>query len=46
MTSNGGSFSTSQDAIDNGEIVEQCTLCHDEGKSAAVSDVHNIGERP
>jgi OmcA/MtrC family decaheme c-type cytochrome len=46
MTSNGGSFSTSQAAIDDGEVVEQCTLCHAEGKSAAVSDVHNIGELP
>jgi OmcA/MtrC family decaheme c-type cytochrome len=41
MTDNGGSFSTTQAAIDSGEIVEQCTICHGEGRSAAVESVHN-----
>lgn len=41
MTSNGGSFSTSQQAIDDGEVVEQCAVCHRAGASADVSAVHN-----
>jgi OmcA/MtrC family decaheme c-type cytochrome len=42
MESNGGSFATSQVAIDSGEEVEQCTLCHGSGKSADVATVHSV----
>jgi OmcA/MtrC family decaheme c-type cytochrome len=42
MTSNGGSFSTSQAAIDNGDVIEECSVCHAEGRNAAVSTVHDI----
>jgi len=42
MTSNGGSFDTTQQAIDDGEVVEQCSVCHASGKTADVSKVHNI----
>jgi OmcA/MtrC family decaheme c-type cytochrome len=42
MTSNGGSFSTSQAAIDNGDVIEECSVCHSEGRNAAVSTVHDI----
>lgn len=41
MESNGGNFSTSQAAIDAGEVVEECSVCHGEGRSADVSAVHN-----
>jgi OmcA/MtrC family decaheme c-type cytochrome len=41
MTENGGSFSTTQAAIDDGEVVEQCEVCHGEGRSAAVEIVHD-----
>jgi OmcA/MtrC family decaheme c-type cytochrome len=41
MTSNGGNFATTQEAIDNAEVVEECSVCHKEGASAAVSTVHN-----
>jgi OmcA/MtrC family decaheme c-type cytochrome len=41
MTSNGGNFSTTQQAIDNGEVVEECSVCHKSGASADVSTVHN-----
>ncbi|PLW66963.1 OmcA/MtrC family decaheme c-type cytochrome [Pseudohalioglobus lutimaris] len=41
MESNGGSFSTTQGAIDTGEVVEECSVCHAEGRSADVSAVHN-----
>ena len=41
MESNGGSFATSQAAIDSGEVVEECSVCHGEGRSADVSAVHN-----
>ena len=42
MESNGGNFSTTQKAIDDGDVVEQCSICHSEGSSAAVSVVHGI----
>jgi len=42
MTSNGGSFSTTQGAIDSGEVVEQCSVCHGSGRSADVAEVHDI----
>ncbi|WP_170287411.1 OmcA/MtrC family decaheme c-type cytochrome [Halioglobus maricola] len=41
MTSNGGNFATTQAALDAGEVVEECSVCHKEGATAAVSDVHN-----
>ena len=41
MTSNGGNFATSQAAIDSGEVVEECSVCHKSGASADVSTVHN-----
>ncbi|MCB1677844.1 MAG: OmcA/MtrC family decaheme c-type cytochrome [Halioglobus sp.] len=41
MASNGGSFGTSQAAIDRGEVVEQCGVCHATGRSADVAQVHN-----
>ena len=40
MESNGGSFSTTQNQIDNGITIEQCTICHGSGKSYAVEKVH------
>ncbi len=42
MESNGGNFSTTQQAIDDGDVVEQCSVCHSEGSSAAVSVIHGI----
>ena len=41
MTSNGGNFATTQEAIDSGEVVEDCSVCHGEGRTADVSKVHN-----
>ena len=41
MTQNGGNFATTQAAIDNSEVVEQCEVCHGEGRSAALDVVHN-----
>jgi len=42
MTSNGGSFSTTQQAIDDGQVVEQCSVCHGSGRSSDVARVHDI----
>lgn len=42
MENNGGSFSTSQAAIDSGEVIEQCELCHASGRSADVDLVHGL----
>jgi len=43
MIQNGGaSFSTSQAAIDNFEVVETCVFCHGQGNSDDVSQVHGI----
>ena len=42
MESNGGSFATSQAAIDNDDVVEQCTICHGAGKGADVAKVHAV----
>jgi OmcA/MtrC family decaheme c-type cytochrome len=41
MTQQGGNFATTQQAIDESEVVEQCEVCHGEGRSAAVKVVHN-----
>jgi len=42
MTSNGGSFNTTQAAIDSGQVVEECSVCHGTGRSADVTEVHDI----
>jgi OmcA/MtrC family decaheme c-type cytochrome len=42
MTLQGGSFSTTQAAIDNGTVVETCNVCHAPGKIADVTSVHDI----
>jgi len=42
MTNTGGSFDTTQEAIDNGEVNETCTTCHGSGRIADVSEVHDI----
>ena len=39
----GGNFDTSQQAIDDGEVVEQCTTCHGVDKPQAVGLMHNVG---
>ncbi|MEH6587641.1 MAG: OmcA/MtrC family decaheme c-type cytochrome [Halioglobus sp.] len=41
MSSNGGNFATTQAAIDSGEVVEECSVCHGSGRNADVSEVHN-----
>ena len=46
MKTNGGNFATSQASIDNGDVVEQCSLCHASGKTNDVSVVHNVRELP
>lgn len=42
MEGNGGNFSTTQDAIDSGEVVEQCEVCHAPGRSADVDVAHGL----
>ena len=42
MTGNGGNFATTQAAIDDGDVVEQCSVCHGEGRNADVAEVHNL----
>jgi OmcA/MtrC family decaheme c-type cytochrome len=42
MEQNGASFATSQQAIDNGDVVEQCEVCHGSGRSADVREAHGI----
>jgi OmcA/MtrC family decaheme c-type cytochrome len=41
MTSNGGNFATTQAAIDEDEVIEECSVCHGEGRNADVAEVHN-----
>jgi OmcA/MtrC family decaheme c-type cytochrome len=41
MQSEGGNFSTSQAAIDSGEVVETCNTCHATGRIADVAEVHD-----
>ncbi len=42
MTANGGNFATTQAAIDDGSVVEQCSVCHGSGRVADVAEVHHI----
>lgn len=42
MTQNGANFSTSQAAIDAASVVEQCNVCHGDGRSAALDLVHPV----
>ena len=42
MTCNGGNFTTTQAALDACEVAEECSVCHKEGATAAVSDVHKL----
>jgi OmcA/MtrC family decaheme c-type cytochrome len=46
MESNGGNFATSQEAIDSGEVVEQCSVCHGTGKDFDVAVKHNVHPKP
>jgi OmcA/MtrC family decaheme c-type cytochrome len=46
MQGNGGSFSTSQAAIDSGEVVETCDVCHGSGRDADVAVKHNVHAKP
>lgn len=46
MTLQGGSFSTTQAAIDSGEVVETCTVCHGPGSDADVETVHRVHDKP
>ncbi len=46
MTSNGGNFATTQAAIDDGEVVEQCSVCHSPGSIADIAKFHNIHAKP
>jgi OmcA/MtrC family decaheme c-type cytochrome len=41
MSSNGGNFATTQAALDSGEVVEECAVCHGEGRTSDVQAVHN-----
>jgi OmcA/MtrC family decaheme c-type cytochrome len=42
MTSQGGSFNTTQEAINAGTVVETCNVCHASGRVSDVSVVHDI----
>ena len=42
MEGNGGSFNTTQTAIDNGSVVERCNDCHSSGRSFSVETVHGL----
>jgi hypothetical protein len=42
MLANGGNFATSQAAIDAGLVIEQCQLCHAEGRTFPVSALHGL----
>ena len=42
MTLQGGSFNTTQEAIDEGQVVETCNVCHGTGRDFDVTEVHDI----
>jgi len=42
MELNGAHFSTTQADVDSGAVLEQCELCHGEGKTYPVSSKHGI----
>jgi OmcA/MtrC family decaheme c-type cytochrome len=42
MEQNGGDFSTSQAALDSGEVTETCEVCHGSDRSADVELVHGL----
>lgn len=42
MQANGGSFNTTQQQIDSGAVVEQCSVCHGVDRVYAVDTVHEI----
>jgi len=42
MENNGGSFDTTQAALDAGEVVEQCSVCHRSGAIADVAEAHGL----
>jgi OmcA/MtrC family decaheme c-type cytochrome len=42
MALQGGSFSTTQQAFDDGNVVETCNVCHGVGREADVTAVHGI----
>ena len=46
MTTNGGSFSTTQKDLDDGKVIEQCEVCHQSGAVADVAKVHNPHPKP
>ena len=42
MEENGGGFGVTQEALDSGEVIEQCEVCHGSGRSADVELVHGL----
>ncbi|MCB1707787.1 MAG: OmcA/MtrC family decaheme c-type cytochrome [Halioglobus sp.] len=46
MMDNGGSFDTTQKAIDEGQVVETCDVCHATGRDADVAVKHNVHAKP
>ena len=42
MVAQGGSFATSQAAIDDGTVIETCNTCHGSGRSADVAVLHGL----
>ncbi len=43
-TTGGANFATTQQAIDAGEVVESCSVCHGEGHAFDVGQVHSPSE--
>jgi len=46
MKAMGGSFDTTQKALDDGDVVEQCDVCHGSGKDFDVAIKHNVHAKP
>jgi OmcA/MtrC family decaheme c-type cytochrome len=42
MENHGGSFSTSQAAMDDGQVTENCSACHSAGTTFDVDTVHDL----